>query len=904
MHADFPELARACQFSPYFHRLISAQHDFAKLLQQRLHTPLQTQDFADIFTHFCPQNDDDDNQIKRALRQTRQFVMAHTILRDINHLADLNEVLRVISDFADFAILLAKNALEKKFTTQYGQAIGFDSGKAQSLIVVAMGKLGGQELNVSSDVDLIFLFAENGESNGKKSLENQDYFTRMGKKLIAMLNDVTEDGFVFRVDMRLRPYGDSGPLVMSFAALENYFVAQGREWERYAWIKARVVGGEHAELASLVRPFVYRKYLDFNAYEAMRNLYGQIQREVARLDKHQNIKLGRGGIRELEFIAQVFQLIRGGRESRLQTRSTRQAFAALAHLSLLPADVVAHLQQDYAFLRELEHRLQYQHDQQTQTLPANIDEQILIAGNLGFADVASFLAKLDALRERVHQQFSEIFVFKDQATTHPLAQIWQDCAHPIPPESLPEDHQQTLENLGFKQAETLLKSLITLGSSSRYRQLAIQTRRRFDLLLPEVLQAASQFHNPDDTFFRLLALLETILRRSAYLALLAEYPQTLERVAALYSASPWMSAYINRHPILLDELLDARILYAEPDWEKIAAELEEKLAAHDNDVEAKMDTLRHVQHAMQFRLLAQDLAGFWSLEHLSDQLSLLADLILSAGLRHAWQDVRQKHRPTPRFAIISYGKLGGKELGYVADLDVVFLYEDDHPDAAQIYTRLARKLSTWLTATTSAGNLYELDLRLRPDGAAGLMVSSLERFEAYQHQQAWLWEHQALTRARFVAGDAQVGAKFEKIRDDILMQPRNAQKLAQDILQMRYKMRESHPARDDDLKHAAGGLVDVEFMVQYFVLAHAFRFPELCGNLGNIALLGMAANAGLIEHEASEAVQIAYRYFRRAQHRQRLQGEQQAEVSPELQQHYQNVRKLWQDVFGEFENAS
>ncbi|OHX14788.1 bifunctional glutamine synthetase adenylyltransferase/deadenyltransferase [Chromobacterium sphagni] len=883
-------IARSCEFSQYLSRLLAARPDERLRLELQLNQPFLLQDMQE-FTDWPALSASE--QLTPALRRLRQAVMARIICRDINGLATLDEVVSTISQLAEFAVRQALSCACAALP-QYGRPIGEDSGEAQQLIVIGMGKLGGGELNVSSDIDLIFVYPESGETDGArqggKSISNHEYFTQVGKRLIALINDITADGQVFRVDMRLRPYGDSGPLVMSFAALENYLLSQGREWERYAWIKAKAITGDADGLNQLVRPFVYRKYLDYNAYGAMRELHAQIRREVARRDMADNIKLGPGGIREAEFIAQVFQLIRGGRDKTLQLRGTRATLARLAELRLLEPSAVEELQDAYAFLRNLEHRLQYLDDQQTQTLPSAPETRLKIAAGMGFADWDAFQLALSDVRRKVSRHFEQVFILpSEDSPDHPLAELWLDVAE--------QDTQTRLAELGYSDPAAVARQLKSLAQSQRYLQMPLSGRKKLDALMPALIEVASRFPNADDTLSRIIGLMEAISRRASYLALLTEYPQTLQRLASLYSSSAWVSAYLSHHPILLDELLDVRVLYAAPDWPQLAGQLEQQLAQADGDVEAKMDALRHFQHAQAFRLVAQDLAGMWTVEALSDQLSLLADLVLDAAVRHAWLDISSRHRETPRFAVIGYGKLGGKELGYASDLDIIFLYDDPHPDAAELYSRLARKLSTWLTSATAAGVLYDIDLRLRPNGASGLLVSSISAFRQYQETQAWVWEHQALTRARFVAGDAAIGEQFEAERHAILTLARDPAKLRQEVLDMRQRMLDSHPARQDDVKNARGGIIDIEFIVQYLILAHASRLPAFTGNTGNIALLAVAAGAGLIDRQLAEDARAAYRLYRRLQHAARLNDKQKVEVDDALRDAYSRGCQLWQQVF-------
>ncbi|MDR2874579.1 MAG: bifunctional [glutamate--ammonia ligase]-adenylyl-L-tyrosine phosphorylase/[glutamate--ammonia-ligase] adenylyltransferase [Methylobacillus sp.] len=839
----------------------------------------------------------DETTLKHALRKLRQHVMLRVIARDLNRLCDLEEVMATMTALAEVGVNFALDHLDRWQRAIYGTPVGED-GEAQQLIVIGMGKLGGRELNVSSDIDLIFAFGESGETDGAKKITNNEYFSALGKKLIAAIGETTADGFVFRMDMRLRPYGDSGPLVGSLAMLEQYYQAQGREWERYAWIKGRVIAGAERELQSLMRPFVYRKYLDYSAFASMRDLKAQIQREVARRDMRDNIKLGPGGIREIEFIAQVFQLVRGGRDGELQIRPTLAVLDKIADKGLLPRETVNQLSAAYVFLRDLEHRLQYLQDAQTQMLPSDDDSRIRIARGMGYDVWDDFMAALQSHRDAVERHFSEVFSIEQESgaeTAHPLNEVWAGGM-------ADDDADNRLAAHGYANAAEARYQLQTVKNSGRYQQLPGASRERFDALLPAVLRLAGATPNPDDTLKRMLQLLESICRRASYLALLAEYPQALQLVTRLASASPWLAGYLAQYPILLDELLDTRTLYAAPDFAQFAADLDRRLAEAEGDIEQQMDIMRHFKHAHTFRFAAQDLAGDLPLETLSDYLSALADLILAAVLKTVWPHVRGKHRDTPAFAIIGYGKLGGKELGYASDLDIIFLHEDAAPEAGEVYARFGQRIGNWLNSPTSAGLLYDTDLRLRPDGASGLLVSAVEAFEHYQKNKAWTWEHQALTRARFVAGDAAIGEKFDCIRDEILRQPRDLEKLRADVIAMRQKMHEGHPNKSDlfDIKHDSGGIVDVEFIVQYLVLAHARQHPELTLNHGNIALLGYAGKLGLIPADLAKNVANAYREFRRHQHASRLQGEtRQTRIAHEnASEKVAAVRALWELVLG------
>jgi len=886
-------LHHALSCSLYMRRLLEADASLLPPLITHLYRPWNV---AEMRAFLADHASADEAGLKQALRKLRQHVMLRVIVRDLNRLGGLDEVMRTMTDLAEVAVSFALEHLDRWQQAIYGVPVDHD-GVPQQLIVVGMGKLGGRELNVSSDIDLIFAFEEDGETTGPKSVSNHEYFSILGKKLIAAIGETTVDGFVFRVDMRLRPYGDSGPLAGSFAMLEQYYQSQGREWERYAWIKGRVIAGPEKALQDLLRPFVFRKYLDYSAFASMRDLKAQIQREVARRDMRDNIKLGPGGIREIEFIAQVFQLVRGGRDGELQIRPTLAVLARVAQKGLLPQETVRQLSEAYVFLRNLEHRLQYLQDAQTQMLPSDDENRLRIARGMGYDDWETFISALRPHRDAVEHHFSQVFSMQQPAEpqANPLADVWLGG---LPDEAI----EQRLAGHGYGNAGECRQHLQSVKRSARYEHLPTASRERFDALLPTVLKLAGETENADDTLKRMLHLLESICRRASYLALLAEYPQALQLVTKLASSSPWLAGYLAQHPILLDELLDTRTLYAAPDFSVLAAELARRLAEVEGDVERQMDVMRHFKHAHIFRFAAQDLAGDLPLEKLSDYLSALADLILEAVLKTVWPNVRGKHRDTPAFAVIGYGKLGGKELGYASDLDIIFLYDDPAPEAGEVYARFGQRIANWLNSLTSAGLLYETDLRLRPDGASGLLVSTIEAFENYQKSKAWTWEHQALTRARFCAGDVAIGQAFHRIRVEILSQKRDAEKLREEVIAMREKMRDGHPNKTDlfDIKHDAGGIVDVEFIVQYLVLAHARMHPELTENRGNIALLGYAAKLGLIPEVLAVRVADAYRELRRCQHALRLQGAAESRVALEsVAGDAAAVRELWETVFGE-----
>ncbi|HEY8354096.1 MAG TPA: bifunctional [glutamate--ammonia ligase]-adenylyl-L-tyrosine phosphorylase/[glutamate--ammonia-ligase] adenylyltransferase [Methylophilaceae bacterium] len=883
----------AMQCSPFLKRLLMADAELLAEVLRDMDQPFTQQEMRDWLE---TQEIRDEHELKRVLRRLRKRVMARVITRDLNGLGDLQEVTLTVSHLAEVAVQFALQHHTVWLEAQYGQPIG-ESGARQQMIVVGMGKLGGYELNVSSDIDLIFAFEEDGVTNGEQSLSNLEFFTRLGKKLIAAIDEVTADGYVFRVDMRLRPYGSEGALACSFAMLEEYYQNQGREWERYAWIKGRVIAGPEQGLADMLRPFVFRKYLDYGAFASMRDLKVQIQRDVNRRDMHDNIKLGRGGIREIEFIAQVFQLIRGGKDRYLQVRPTLQVLELLKERGLLAEQVVEELTAAYVFLRNLEHRLQYVEDAQTHDLPTTGEARARIAQAMGFSDWALLLPVLERHRARVDWHFREVFSDPGDVGSVAYAReadIWLAGV---------DDRQarEILHEIGYQDVEQTLQRIGSLYHGHRYKQLPEVSRQRYDMLMPAVIAQAAQQPNPDETLMRVSDLLDSICRRASYLALLVEYPDALRFLVKLASASPWLIQYLRQHPILLDELLDTRNLYAEPDFASMREDLRQRLADCDGDVERQMDVMRDFKHAYTFRFAVKDVIGELMLVKLSDYLSELADMLLEQTLETVWDHLKAKHRDRPRFAVIGYGKLGGKELGYASDLDIIFLYEDDAPEASEVYARYGIRINNWLGSLTSAGILYETDLALRPDGASGMLVSDIRAFREYQLNKAWPWEHQALTRARFCAGDKNIGEKFEQIRIEVMRQPRDLGRLRAEVVAMREKMLATHPNASSlfDLKHDRGGIIDVEFMVQYLILAHAHEYAELTANSGNIALLLKLGELGLIDAGQAADVASAYRQYRSLQHALKLQGESRARVDIRaVAREVEAVRTLWTTLFG------
>ncbi len=839
------------------------------------------------------------------LRLSRQRLMLLLALRDLSGDADVPEVTQAMTLFAEKVVAIGIEALRRDMRELVGEPLDAQ-GQSMPLIVVGMGKLGGRELNVSSDIDLVFLYEDEGDTQGgMKSISHHEWYARLGKKLIALLSEVKPEGFVFRVDMRLRPNGDSGPLVCSLGMLEEYFSVQGREWERYAWIKGRMIYPVEGSpsynqslkgLQDLVRPFVYRRYLDFGVIAAIRELHAQIQQEAEKRthshpERAADIKLGRGGIREIEFMAQMFQLVRGGQDPGLRIRPTLEVLAAVYERQLISAHDLDCLSNAYLYLRKLEHRLQYWEDAQTHYLPADDVSQARIAKAMGHANLDEFREALANHRSCVAALFGNAFVLQKHSAE---AEVQEEQASVWAP---PAEWVQLSEMWGAWRG------------SARQRSLSDTSRRRFVQLMASAARYIDAQNwgseKSDEVMVRMMNLLDSISRRASYLALLSEYPHILDHLVALIAASKWGSDYLIKHPHLLDDLLTGQGQYSPEDhpsvyWTKLKAEINLLLddAAEQGDPsEQSMDILRQVHHTETFLTLLAELGigreQPLAIEKVSDRLSALADLILGVTLERVWPIVAKKYGLSavvpPSFAVIAYGKLGGKELGYASDLDIVFLHDapDSDQDATERYAMFARRLIAWLTTATSAGILFEIDTRLRPNGAAGLLVTSIDSFKRYQLRQsdnaAWVWEHQALTRARFCAGDPKIGEQFEQIRAEVLAQKRDEKTLKEEILVMRAKVSEGHPndSGQFDIKHDAGGMVDIEFIVQYLVLRFSHEYPGLLGNLGNIALLGLAAKEGLIPEQSATNVANAYRVYREHQHRIRLDGADKTRISPE-----------------------
>ena len=838
-----------------------------------------------------------------ALRVLRQLVMERLVVLDCEQQAPLQTVTQTLTWLAEFSLDLALQEATQRVALRHGLP-RTPQGNVAQLWIVGMGKLGAAELNVSSDIDLIYIYDEEGQTQGLADgsgvVDNQVFFDRVVKQLYTLIGDTTEHGFVFRMDLALRPNGESGPSVVSLAALEEYFQVQGREWERLAWLKARVVApaaciDQVPALRDIITPFVFRRYLDYNVFEALRVLHQQIRlqsqrRSATRPERANDVKLGRGGIREIEFTVQLLQVVRGGQFPELRMRPTLQALTALVQARLMPAETALALQEAYVFLRQVEHRIQYLDDQQTHQLPTNNEDLHWIAQSLGLPDNAALQAQLQRHRDAVAQEFERLLRNEDDSPN--TAQS-----------STPTDFEMLLEGL----SPELHGRIARLPELPRVLALRDEALQRLLKLVQRTQSWVTQGVISETAAVRWSDWMEPLLRRETYLALLLERPSVHAQLLRLLGAARWPARYLMKHPGVIDELADPSMLNERFDAPLFKQNLQTRYqalqSAQADDDESLLNLLRRAHHAELFLTLTRDLEGHLSVEQVADDLSALADAIVEVAASWVWPLVKTRHRETPCFAVIGYGKWGGKELGYGSDLDIVFVFQDEHPQAPEIYALFARKLIQWLTLKTGEGDVYEIDTALRPNGSAGLLVSSMDAFAEYQAQRgsnsAWVWEHQAMTRARFCVGDRQLGAQFEAVRRQVLCAPRDLAQLALDIMAMREKMRTAHsvPAGLFDFKHSVGGMIDLEFAVQFLVLAHAHAHPSLQDNMGNIALLHRAEAAGLLPKGLGVAAADAYRELRQLQHQARLDEQVGRSDAAPMQGHSSAIQAVWSAVF-------
>jgi glutamate-ammonia-ligase adenylyltransferase len=849
-----------------------------------------------------------------ALRVARQLILERLAVVDVEGGAPLGDVTRTMTDLAEATLELALADVLAAQDRRFGVPRD-ESGRRIEFWIVGMGKLGARELNVSSDIDLIYVYEEGGTTDGASPTTAHEYFSHVARGLYALIGDVTDDGFVFRVDLALRPNGQSGPAVTSLAMLEEYLQAHGREWERFAWLKSRVVAprasvenGRALALRSLVTAFVYRRYLDYGVFEGLRQLHAKVRdeaqrRAAGRPERANDVKLSRGGIREIEFIVQLLLVVRGGQFPEIRTRSTLKALDKLAAGGLMKRASAERLAAAYTLLRRVEHRIQYLDDQQTHILPTHDTDIDWIAASLstdGSVGARSLLDQLGEAREFVATEF-DLLLHDGRGSAGNGS-----CRTCGPPEQ-PVDAEAFLEQLPAELAARVRP----LCGQSKIRLLRDESKLRLARLVTRAAQAVAQARCTPSAAVLFIDWIEPLLRRESYLALLAERPEVQNRLLRLLGLARWPMRYLMLHPGVIDELADERLMHSRFDAGAYKRELEERHAGWMRSSQAEeellLDTLRRAHHAEVFRTLVRDVEGHITVEEVADDLSALADATLCCALRWAWRHLKVAHREEPQLAVIAYGKLGGKELGYGSDLDVVFVHDDpdlDEDKAAEIYGAFVRKLITWLTMRTAAGELFDIDTALRPNGNSGLLVTSMRSFENYQtgrgSNTAWTWEHQALTRARWCAGLERIAPRFDAVRQTVLSARRDLPALLEEVRAMREKVRAAHPVRSGtfDVKHSPGGMMDVEFAVQALVLGHSGVHRELLDDVGNIALLRRAEAAGLLPAGAGSAAADAYRDLRRAQHRARL-DEQPTQIAPEaMAEQGQAVLALWRAVFG------
>ncbi len=862
---------------------------------------------------------DGGRDLPSALRVARHLVLERLAVLDIEGGAAMQDITLSMTELAEAALDLALAHGRAALDLKHGTPRNGQGGRID-FWVVGMGKLGARELNVSSDIDLIYVYEEDGQTDGPNPITAHEYFVQLAHKLYALIGDTTDDGQVFRVDLALRPNGNSGPAAVSMAMLEEYLQVQGREWERFAWLKSRVVAprnsvvdGRALPLRSLITAFVYRRYLDYGVFESLRQLHRKVRdeaqrRAAGRPERANDVKLSRGGIREIEFV-QLLLVVRGGQFPEIRTRSTLKALDKLSAGGLIGAEQARKLADAYVFLRRLEHRIQFLDDQQTHLLPGADADLRWIAESLGTpcsADACLLLDRLGEVREFVATEFDALLSEgkSPSGAAAPTECRGRGCGQT----PVPVDSESFIERLPPELAERV-KSWC---AQTRVRSLRDDSKLRLAKLVGRSAQAVAAGRCGMDAVLHFVDWLDPLLRRESYLALLVERPEVHQRLLHLLGAARWPMRYLLRHPGVIDELADERLLHRRVDTAEFLAELEDRRSAWERSGEAHeealIDTLRRAHHAELFRTLVRDVEGRITVEQVADDLSALADATLDCTLRWTWQHLRQAHRQEPRFAVIAYGKLGGKELGYGSDLDLVFVYDDsmeEDPDhVAEVYGAYVRKLINWLTVRTAAGELFDIDTALRPNGNAGLLVTSIAAFENYQtgrgSNTAWTWEHQALTRARLCAGHAGLGERFEAVRRAVLCAPRVEADLRAEIQAMREKVRAAHPVKGGlfDVKHSPGGMMDVEFCVQFLVLAHSAAHTALLANAGNIALLKASESCGLLPQGIGSRAADAYRELRRAQHKARL-NEQSTQVPPEpLAPQRESVLALWRAVFG------
>jgi glutamate-ammonia-ligase adenylyltransferase len=926
---DAPPTTSGVEYSRYVRRVRARYGPLSdKLEPGLLNKEILNRSFNALSQSFT--NPDD------ALRVLRQLALVRIATLDCDAGADLSQITQMMTVLAEWALSKAYELAFNDLSLKFGQPTNA-LGQPATFWIIGMGKLGATELNVSSDIDLIYIYDHEGEAKfapadedpnaglgvqphlgSRPNISNQEFYTKLVHQIQRLLDSVTEHGRVFRIDLALRPNGMSGPSVMCLDALEEYLQSQGREWERFAWLKSRVVApvaltSLPLELSQIVYPFVYRKYLDYQVFDSLRHLHQQIRAQAVRFaagrpERINDIKLGRGGIREIEFITQLLQIVRGGQFPELRVRPTLLALSLLAQTRHMSTESATHLQNAYIFLRRLEHRIQYLDDQQTHLLPTASEDIAWIAASLGFSSANDLLQALEFHKNAVSAEFTSL-LGTPPVDPKPLK---SSGANYLTASTLPGKAPSLLENfeltdLTISNQSPLRERFLVLLNHPKAQLLKESSQSKLLTLIEQTARWVASDSSKELGALRWCDWMELLLRRENYLSLLIERPAIHSNLIYLLGASRWAAQYLNQHPGVIDDLADSQLLLQRFNHDLFVRSLLQRIealeASDDVDEEAILNLMRRAHHSEFFLCLARDLSGKLKLEEVADDLSALADAVIFVTAQVVWRRLKNPHTPFPSFAIVGYGKLGGKELGYGSDLDIVFIFDDSHQSAAQTYALFARKIIHWLSVKTISGDLYEIDTALRPNGNSGLLVTQLEAFENYQLQRganvAWLWEHQAMTRARVVLGDDHFKDKFSHIRTQVLTMQRDLPSLAAEIVGMRNKLLQAHIVKENqfDLKYSPGAMIDVEFAVQYLILAYSFKFKELTANIGNIGLLAKAQSLNLISTELANSCLDAYKNYRQAQHIARLDERSLKFDKAAFATEQSNVLKLWKFLF-------
>jgi len=869
--------------------LFDAKPELCKTIKKSILSPVHTDDILKYAKDFSLS---DTNSLNTNLRLMRHHFFALSLIRDLNGLSEITETFNTHTILAETALREAEKFHWEALTKHHGLPVN-SNGDIQKLIIVAMGKMGGYELNPSSDIDLVFFYEEDGATTGKSSISNQDFFTKLGKLIISSLNDYTDEGIVFRVDMRLRPFGSQGLLVSPLESFENYLITHGLDWERYAWLKSRVVLGPSLIIDALIEPFVYRKYLDFNIFESLRNIKKKISQDMLKKINDGDIKVGRGGIRTLEFIVQSFQLVWGGKDKPLRCRGFIEALTQLKNKKLIPNMTYKSLHEAYIFFRNLEHRLQYIDDAQTHKIPVSPEDKSLLASAMGLKSWTLLEHKIHKHQDKVELIFDEMFSNNSQ----PLSPIQENLKALWSLDVSIDVAVNCLNDLGYKKSQDTFNFIQNIKLMGNYPTLPATTKEKLNTLIPVVLYEVASVDNPDKTLVHMLNALDSIAHRSSYLSLLNENIPALKLLIKIASFDQEFIQNIVTFPATIDDLMNSSEFTKPFDLTEASKKLLDQLSRSHGDTELQMNLLRDFKNSMIFKLAIQELMHIYPIERISDALADIADFITQQALYCIWETLY----PTltfPSIGIIAYGKFGGKEMSYLSDLDLVFVFDEKKSKDRDKYIKLVQRFNSWVTSYTASGILYDIDLRLRPDGGSGLLVSSWDAYSEYQLNRSLIWEHQALTRARFVSENKTLKRKFNNLRQSIMQEQRDIGKLKTDIIEMRERIyRDKKPSGDlFDLKLSRGGLIDIEFITQFYVLGYSYKYADLCENLGNITLITKLSELSLLSSKDATSLISAYKIYRTKQHQQGLNPKNPGKVelsSVELNQ--KAVQAIWQE---------